>query len=61
MLLYHSALRLDGEGENKMKNHFMGQDKGSVIKQKLRLWAEEEENKTFILYSPSARGVPPLP
>jgi len=36
----------------------MGQDKGSLIKQKQRLCMEEKENKRFILYFPLGRRCP---
>jgi len=42
-----------------MEKKLMGQDKGSLIKQKQRLSAEAKENKKFVLYFPSAGTVQP--
>ena len=59
--LYHSPPQQDKGEENNMEKNLMGQDKGSLIKQKQRLCVEAKENKRFILYFPSAGDVQPLP
>jgi len=47
-------------GEKKRGKNLMGQDKSSLIKQKLKPCAETKANKTRILYFPSASNVQPL-
>lgn len=41
------------EGGNKVGKILMGQEKGSLIKQKQRLSAEAKENKRFVVYIPA--------
>ena len=47
--------------ENKMEKNLVGEDKGSLIKQKQRPRVEAKENRRFILSFPSAGDVQPLP
>lgn len=43
-----------------MEKKLVGQDGGSLIKQKHRLHTEAKEDKRFIFYFPSASNVQPL-
>jgi len=59
--LYHSPAQRDREEEEIRWKKLMGQDKGSLIKQKQRPRLEVKENKRFILCFLSAGHVQPLP